>query len=142
MINFLKKHHRLISTITAAVFLVIFVLASYLLPKPEEKPPVIAPTPTATPTVDPRTVPADDSFEYNQALNEVLKKYPWYPKLPLETKDYRVIYDFEQAKFRIRIFNSQVSAGEQKRLIDAALKSLRDLGVDTKKFSYYLVLGT
>lgn len=144
MINLIRRCYKLIPIIICAILVLMLIILSSLLPKPEprrELVPLIA-TPSATPSIDPDTVPASDSFEYNQALVEIIQKYPWYPSLPLETKDYRVIYDFEKNQFRIRIFNSKLSPSQKQNILDSALVNMRRIGVDTSKYSYYVILGT
>lgn len=143
MINLIRRRYKLILIIICTILVLMLIIPSFLLPKPEprrELVPLIA-TPSATPSIDPNTVPASDSFEYNQALIELIKKYPWYTKLPLETKDYRIIYDFEKNQFRIRIFNAQITTTQKQAVLNTALSSLSKIGVDTKKYSYYTVLG-
>lgn len=145
MIKFIRQHQKLMFFVLLIIFLIIFVLVSYSLPN-QKRSPIVPPnttaTPSATPTIDPVTAPAESSFEYNQALIELIKKYPWYTSLPLETKDYRVIFDFEKDKFRIRIFNSRVSPSQKQNILDSALVNMRRIGVDTNKYSYYVILGT
>lgn len=144
MINLIRRRYKLILIIICAVLVLMLIIFSSLLPKPEprrELVPLIA-TPSATPSIDPNTVPASDSFEYNQALVEIIQKYPWYPSLPLETKDYRVIYDFEKNQFRIRIFNSKLTPAQIRDVTTAALRHMTKIGINTITYTYYVVLGT
>jgi|CXWL01.1.fsa_nt_gi hypothetical protein len=144
MINLIRRHYKLILIILCAVLVLALIIFSSLIPQPGPRPdlvPLIA-TPSATPSIDPGTVPASDSFEYNQALVEIIQKYPWYPSLPLETKDYRVIYDFEKNQFRIRIFNAKLTSAQIRDVTAAALRQMTQIGINTITYTYYVVLGT
>lgn len=53
-------------------------------------------------------------FQFGQTLQKFYEENPWYSKIPVETNDYRVVYDFEYKKFRIRILKKDISASEEK----------------------------
>lgn len=67
---------------------------------------------------------------YNEAYKEFLVKYPWYPRLPIETKEYRIVYDFEKESFRIRLLVPTKTPEEKKSLIQKALENLKKIGVE------------
>ncbi len=75
-----------------------------------------------------------DDLKYGQALEKLNQTYPWYSQLPIETKDYRIIYDFDKNSFRIRLL-TQVS----ETIKQAALDKLKSVGVDLNQFSYYFL---
>jgi hypothetical protein len=100
-----------------------------------------AKTPTNTTTTVPKVITPTSTLqelprdlEYSQGLNDLHKNYPWYSKLPVETKDYRIIYDFDKQSFRIRILTQSTDQIKQ-----SAISRLKGLGVDLTKFSYYFV---
>ncbi|MFH2062268.1 MAG: hypothetical protein ABIJ43_04755 [Candidatus Beckwithbacteria bacterium] len=71
---------------------------------------------------------------FGQALTSLHQKYPWYSKLPIETKDYIIIYDFDKNSFRIRLL-TQIS----KEIKQSAIDQLNKIEVDLNKFSYYFL---
>lgn len=79
-----------------------------------------------------------DDYQFSQALQNFLKVYPWYKYLPIETGDYRIVYDFQNNQFRIRILKKGVSDAEQKSIVNNALESLKKIGVP-EPISYYVL---
>lgn len=76
-----------------------------------------------------------DSQVVADVINKVHQKYPWYSKIPIETKDYRIVFDFDKNSFRIRLLGQSTETIKQ-----AALKDLETIGVDLKKeFTYYFI---
>lgn len=71
-------------------------------------------------------------------MQEIQKNYPWYSKLPLETKDYLIIYDWDKKKFLISV-KYPASSPNVKTAQDSALLGLRNIGVDPDKWGYYIV---
>lgn len=71
---------------------------------------------------------------YGQALESLHQQYPWYSQLPIETKDFRIIYDFDKKSFRIRLLQPSSPEIKQK-----ALDALKNIGVDLNQFSYYFL---
>jgi len=96
-------------------------------------------TPSTSPTLDSQNTPASDSYNYNQEFDKLITKYPWYPSLPLETSDYRVIFDFEKNQFRIRILNPNLAGTTKQDIVEAALMNMEKIGIDNTKFKHYIV---
>lgn len=142
LLNKYKKHLQILGvSFVAIVYLYINSLSRTSQTNPSTilvTPPI---TPSTSPTLNSQTSPASDSYDYNQAFDKLISDYPWYPSLPLETSNYRVIFDFEKNQFRIRIFNSNVSAAEKQDILSQALKQMESIGVDNTKFKYYILLG-
>ena len=77
-------------------------------------------------------------LDYNEAYKDFLTKFPWYPSLPIEKIEYRVVYDFEKESFRIRL-KIPVQNEEQKiNIISRALEDLKKIGVPQPIKSYAL----
>ena len=76
--------------------------------------------------------------KYGQALTSLSKQYPWYPKLPIETKDYRIVYDFDKNMFRIRILSAAATNDEIKSFTQNALSDLKKIGV-SEPIKYYVL---
>jgi hypothetical protein len=98
-----------------------------------------SPTPSMTPiqkspSPSPQTELPDD-VQFNKAQQEILNQYPWYSKLPIDTKEYRIVYDFSINKFRIRLKVS-IDTDQIDRVIQEALTSLQKIGV-TPPIDYY-----
>lgn len=79
-----------------------------------------------------------DALKYGQSLKELNQKYPWYSKLPVETKNYRIIYDFDREMFRIRIKSAVVATEGVKSDIQSALGDLKKIGVPAP-IKYYVL---
>ncbi|MCX6817051.1 MAG: hypothetical protein NTZ93_04240 [Candidatus Beckwithbacteria bacterium] len=75
-----------------------------------------------------------DDLKYSQALTELHQQYPWYSQLPIETSEYRIIYDFDKQSFRIRLLTQPSETIKQ-----VAIDKLKAIGVDLNKFSYYFL---
>lgn len=73
----------------------------------------------------------------DKAFRDLIETYPWYTSLPIENAQYRIVYDFEEKSFRIRIKVS-VSEEEEKVLVEKALENLKQVGV-TEPISYYVL---
>lgn len=75
-----------------------------------------------------------NDLKFGQALEALNRKYPWYSQLPIETKDFRIVYDFDKNSFRIRLLTQSSESIKQ-----AAVDKLKEVGVDLNKFSYYFL---
>ena len=120
-----------IYTIIGGIVIILIILIITVLKTKDTASPITSPIiPTATPTIE--VLPND--LEYSRGLTELHKKYPWYSKLPIETEDYRIIFDFDKESFRIRILSEPTSVIKK-----AATDYLTRIGVDLNKFSYYFI---
>ena len=127
--------------ILISLVLIIFMIT--LLSRPKTKPTPLPPSPTPSaknqfnlnglsPTESTQLI--QDSLKYGQAIKELNQKYPWYSQLPIETKDFRIVYDFDKNSFRIRLLTQASETIKQ-----AAVDKLKEIGVDLNKFSYYFL---
>ena len=94
-------------------------------------------TPSVNPSVKSSNLPISDSYNYNQKFDKLITDYPWYPSLPLETSEYRVIFDFEKNQFRIRVLDSNLTGSTKQLVIDNALSDMEKIGIDNSKFKHY-----
>ena len=81
-----------------------------------------------------------DDLLFGEAYKGFAEQYPWYRGLPIETVNYRVVYDFERSSFRIRIKNAGVSPQEEETIIKEILEALKKIGVP-EPISYYTLKG-
>ncbi len=66
---------------------------------------------------------------FNESYDKFLKDFPWYRKIPIERKDYTIVYDFELLSFRI-IMNRKIDDELDKTGIkNAAINDLLKIGV-------------
>ncbi|PIU71868.1 hypothetical protein COS80_00965 [Candidatus Woesebacteria bacterium CG06_land_8_20_14_3_00_39_27] len=128
------------------IILILTIFMAIVLSRPKTKP-----TPSPTPTPSPKggfypnepnlqdsAQQIQDALKYGQSLKELNQKYPWYSKLPIETKDYRIIYDFDKEMFRIRIKSAVVATEGVKSDIQSALSDLKKIGV-SEPIKYYVL---
>lgn len=73
---------------------------------------------------------------FNEAMRKLLQKYPWYNKLPIETPEYRIVYNDDRKMFRIRFLQEQTDKIVIDRIVKEALLKLEKIGVQ-KPIQYY-----
>jgi len=77
--------------------------------------------------------------EFSQAVWKYIQDYPWILDLPIETKEYRVIYDLQKENFRIRL---KISRNSPQDIIDnltnKALEKIKEI-YDKEPIPYYVV---
>ncbi len=78
-----------------------------------------------------------DDYDYGQALIEVVKKYPFYPNLPIRTSDFVVYFDFEKEQFIIDILKSNLDAAARQELINQAIEYIKKIG-GKEPIKYYI----
>lgn len=81
---------------------------------------------------------SQDDLEYGEVFKKFAEEYPWYLGLPIETIEYRIVYDFEQESFRIRMKIPIIEEGVEENLVKAALENLKEIGVP-EPISYYVL---
>jgi len=81
---------------------------------------------------------SQDDLEYGEAFKAFAQQYPWYLALPLERNEYRIVYDFEESSFRIRLKLVPTDIETENRIIDQALEEIRKLGIEDP-VPYYVV---
>lgn len=75
-------------------------------------------------------------LDFTDAYKDFLTDHPWYHKFPIENEKYRIIYDLEIKKFRIRILINATSEDEKNTLINEAVEKIKQAGVK-EPFEYY-----
>lgn len=87
-------------------------------------------------TMKPNQGTLDD--EFNNALGNFYKVYPWYTKLPPKNSDFSVIFDPQKKEFLAEIYpktSSSLTIDEQtSQLKNTVLETLKNLGVDLSKY--------
>ena len=81
---------------------------------------------------------SQDDLEYGEAFKKFAEEYPWYLSLPIERNEYRIVYDFEENSFRIRLKLIPVDEETEKKVIAQALEEIRKLGIKDP-IPYYVV---
>lgn len=80
-----------------------------------------------------------DDLLFAQTEKDFYTKYPWQAKLPIETSEFRIVYDWERSAFRIRILKPNPSPEDISRIKSVALSRLVDIGIDTAKQNQYFI---
>lgn len=128
------------------IILILIVFMATVLSRSKTKP-TPSPTPASSPesgfnlnkpNLQDSAQQIQDALKYGQSLKELNQKYPWYSKLPIETKNYRIIYDFDREMFRIRIKSATVATEGVKLDIQSALNDLKKVGV-SEPIKYYVL---
>ena len=79
---------------------------------------------------------AEGDTAYNDATRRFVEDNPWYTSLPIETKEYRIVYDYDKKMFRIRFLQEQTDEQTIKTIIEDALKKLKKAGAE-EPIKYY-----
>lgn len=83
---------------------------------------------------------ADDDKVFNEETAQILASLPWYTKLPIDTSEYRVVYDFVKKSFRIRLKVYSDAPNEKiEELKEKALRDLIKVGANPQKETYYVL---
>jgi hypothetical protein len=81
----------------------------------------------------------EGDLAFNDGMNAFLEQYPFYTQLPIEQPEYRIVYDLEQDKFRIRMkVPSYADQAVKDRILRDAINSLRKIGVEVGGDYYVL----
>lgn len=80
-------------------------------------------------------------LEFGNTYKDFINQYPWYLSLPIETGDYRIVYDFQTNSFRIRILTVGGN-NKQAQITQEALSSLKEIGVKNPNNYYVLQFST
>jgi len=80
------------------------------------------------------------ALETAAAFYQLDDTYPFLKNTPLEADNYRVVFDFDRDEFRVRL-KMPVTAPEetQQEALDAALQSMRDVGIVVEDYGYYVL---
>ena len=81
-----------------------------------------------------------EDYEFSESTKKLLTEKPWYTKLPIETDEFVIVYDFDKEAFRIRLKILASSSVEQiEGLKEKALEALAKIGVNMQKTHYYVL---
>lgn len=72
---------------------------------------------------------AEGDEAFNKSYDQFLKDYPWYRQIPIEKKDYTIIYDFELVSFRIIMNRSIKDELDRTSIKNSATSYLTKIGV-------------
>lgn len=75
---------------------------------------------------------------FDQSFTGEINNNPWIMSLPIENSNYRIVYDYNEKSFRIRILVS-VDSTQKQKLINQALADLKKIGVTTTPIPYYVL---
>jgi len=81
---------------------------------------------------------SQDDFEFGEAFKKFAEQYPFYLSLPIERTEYRIVYDFEENSFRIRLKVTPTDVEAERAIIERALEEIRKLGIKDP-IPYYVV---
>jgi hypothetical protein len=73
-------------------------------------------------------IQSQDDFDYGEALKKVVNKYPFYPNLPIKTKNYVIYYDFDQDKFAITFLVDNLDQQTKNESITEAIEHIKKIG--------------
>lgn len=76
--------------------------------------------------------------EFGQAVREQIQEFPWYQKIPIETDQFIIVYDYKLKSFRINLLipentNEEIKQNLQKK----ALTALQEINVDPVEWNYH-----
>lgn len=77
-----------------------------------------------------------NDLEFVEAEKNILNEFPWYNKIPIITKDFVIVYDYERRDFRIRLLVAPDSL-KLEEVKKEALDRLIKINVDPQKEGYY-----
>ena len=82
----------------------------------------------------------EGDIAYNEAIKRLIEDYPWYTSLPIETKDYRIVYDYEKEMFRIRLLK-EFDQKEIDNFTKESILRLKEVGAEDPVKYYVLKAG-
>ena len=144
-LNFIKTVKAKTLLILSLIGIIILLsIISFVFKKKKQPPALPSPKPTATslPAFNPQSEPIDDPL-IGKKMEQIYQQKPWLKKLPIETKNYVISYNWEKQAIRIRPIidsNSQLSYNDQiKKIKKDTDKRLKEIGVDLNQVKkYYL----
>jgi hypothetical protein len=118
--------------------IILLIIMIYISSLSKTKPPASSPSPTPIvdnqPNATESAIQTPNDLKYAKAQEDLILQYPWYPKLPIETADFRIIYDFDKDSFRIRLLTQSSETIKQN-----AINEIKSIGVNLAKFTYYFI---
>lgn len=136
--NLFNKHKLVL--VIAVLFLLIIIIAVANRNKEIETPSTYNISSQSAPDGGTGEEPAAYSPDWGIKFN---KEYPWYKKIPIETKEFVIIFDFEVDKFRIILNIPENSTQNLKNsLTSKAVEEIKKLtGESFDQYEYYVVFG-
>lgn len=75
------------------------------------------------------------ALDVKEDMDKLLKEYPWFPKLPVVTDQFVIVYDFEKQSFRIRLKMPSSSLESSKsQAIQRAREAIKEIGGDENNY--------
>lgn len=118
---------------TSIIILGIFIVA-VVLPLLFSKKRQVQPSPTPAISQEKAAQQTQDDLTTAKVIEEFHSDYPWYNKIPVETADYRIVFDFSKNSFRIRLLTQDTPA-----IRGTALGDLKAIGADLNFYQYYFL---
>ena len=79
-------------------------------------------------------------IEFNEAIENLKKDFPWYSNIPIDTDQFTIVYDYDRKQFRIRLkVPENTSAEIIDNLTKKALSALQDIDVNPTEWGYYVL---
>lgn len=78
-------------------------------------------------------------LDFNEEYKRFYENYPWYQQIPIEEKNYRIVYDFNVEQFRIRLLFKPNSESDLSKIIKDAVSDIEKLGVKKPVTNYYVI---
>lgn len=79
-------------------------------------------------------------LEFNQAMENLRKDFPWYDDIPIDNSQFTIVYDFDLREFRIRLKTSKNTSPEIiQNLTNTALDAMRDINIDPNEWGYHVL---
>lgn len=78
-----------------------------------------------------------DDYLFGETYKKFLADYPWYQNLPIDKANYRIVYDFKQKSFRIRL-KAVFEKVLRETVIKEAVVDIKSLGVKDP-IKYYVL---
>lgn len=148
----LKKFKLIIIVLLGAVLIIVLLFSndkgkqpevpvSPFITTPEKKTEIPVVTVSPTMTSEEAKQLSQNDIKFSEGMQNFLKEYPWYTKLPIENSSYRVVYDLDKKSFRVRLKISSTSPkSQQDSLVAQAIQDAKNKGIDIGT-NYYILFG-
>jgi hypothetical protein len=129
---------KLLIIFSVSLVSIIFIIAAIYKSNKKQVPPP-SQTPQGSPSPSTKILQNDlpDDMSFNKSLLNLNEQYPWYSKLPIDTDSYHIVYDFSEAKFRIRL-KKTISSNQIEKVVQDAMSDLKKIGVP-EPIKYYIL---
>lgn len=134
----LNKNTILLLLGLLVIIVVLLIVLFYIKKSPNESITSPAPSPQAN-LEDHLNKQTQADINVANMQEEILEQYPWYPKLPLQEKNYFVLFDLQKKVIRAKIYpqkSSAISIDDQVKSYQQEItERLKQLEVGTNKYS-------